>query len=151
MVGQWRGFRAGERQFSRPHSPLLGLDIRTRQAQTLEISAQAGWEYGVLVLKGEVEIDGQTFAQDELAKFACADTAQTLHIRAQAGSHIMLLGGEPLPRPTLIWWNFVADSREALQKAVADWNGGHPRFGSIDLAGTQLQRLAAPELHGKVR
>ena len=133
------------------HSPLLGLDIRTRQAQTLGIPAQAGWEYGVLVLKGEVEIDGQTFAQDELAKFACADTAQTMHIRAQAGSHIMLLGGEPLPHPTLIWWNFVADSRESLEKAVADWNGGHPRFGSIDLAGTKLQRLAAPELRGKVR
>ena len=113
--------------------------------------AQAGWEYGVLVLKGEVEIDGQTFAQDELAKFERADTAQTLHIRARAGSHIMLLGGEPLPHPTLIWWNFVADSREALQKAVADWNGGHPRFGNIDLAGTKLQRLAAPELRGKVR
>lgn len=127
------------------------MDIRTRQAQTLEIPARAGWEYGVLVLKGEVEIDGQTFAQDELAKFERADTAHTLHIRAQAGSHIMLLGGEPLPHPTLIWWNFVADSREALQKAVADWNGGHPRFGSIDLAGTKLQRLAAPELRGKVR
>ena len=48
------------------HSPLLGLDIRTRQAQTLEIPAQAGWEYGVLVFKGEVEIDGQTLVQDEL-------------------------------------------------------------------------------------
>ena len=89
-------------------------------------------------------------AQDELAKFARA-AAQTLHIRAQAGSHIMLLGGEPLPHPTLIWWNFVADSREALQKAVADWNGRHPRFGSIDLAGTKLHRLAALELLGKVR
>ena len=105
----------------------------------------------MLVLKGEVEIDGQMFTQDELAKFERADTAQTMHIRAQAGSHIMLLGGEPLPHPTLIWWNFVADNRDALEKAVADWNNGHARFGSIDLAGTKLQRLTAPELRGKVR
>ena len=145
------GSFAGRTAPTEQHSPLLGLDIRTRQAQTLEIPAQAGWEYGVLVLKGEVEIDGQIFAQDELAKFARADTHQTLCIQVQAGSHIMLLGGEPLPHPTLIWWNFVADSQEALEKAVADWNNGHPRFGSIDLAGTKLQRLAAPELRGKVR
>ena len=62
-----------------------------------------------------------------------------------------MLEGEALPHPTLVWWNFVADSREALEKAVADWNGGHPHFGEIDLAGTKLQRLAAPELYGNVR
>lgn len=133
------------------HSPLLGIDIKIRETQTLSVPAQAGWEYGVLVLDGAAEIDGQTFRQDELAKFQRTDTTQTLHIRAEAGSHIILLGGEPLPHPTLIWWNFVADSQESLQRAVADWNAGHPRFGSIDLDGTTLTRLKAPELKGKVR
>ena len=63
------GSFAGRTAPTEQHSPLLGLDIRTSQAQTLGIPAKAGWEYGVLVLKGEVEIDGQAFAQDELAKF----------------------------------------------------------------------------------
>ena len=59
----------------------------------------------------------------------------------------MLLGGEPLPHPTLIWWNFVADSREALCQAVDDWNQHSPRFGAeIDLNGTPLKRLVAPEV-----
>ena len=49
------GSFAGRTAPTEQHSPLLGLDVRTRQAQTLGIPAQAGWEYGVLVLKGEVE------------------------------------------------------------------------------------------------
>ncbi|WP_225748602.1 pirin family protein [Eikenella sp. Marseille-P7795] len=145
------GSFAGRTAPTEQHSPLLGLDIRFRQPATLDIPAQAGWEYGVLVLAGEAEIGGQTFVQDELAKFEHADTAQTLPIRAQAGSRILLLGGEPLPHPVRMWWNFVADSQEALVQAVADWNDGHPRFGHINLAGTQLTRLRAPELKNTIR
>lgn len=145
------GSIAGRTAPTEQHSPLLGADIRIRQPQTLDLPAQAGWEYGILVIQGKVEIDGQTFKADELAKFEHADSAQTLRIRAQANSHILLLGGEPLPHPTLIWWNFVADNQESLQRAVADWNGGHPRFGSINLDGTRLTRLAAPELKNKIR
>nr|WP_272903539.1 pirin-like C-terminal cupin domain-containing protein [Neisseria lisongii] len=92
-------------------------------------------------IRCEVQIDGQTFTQDELAKFEPIQTASRLRIHTQAGSHIMLLGGEPLPHPTLIWWNFVADHQTALEKAVADWNSGHPRFGNIDISGTTLTRL----------
>ncbi|MFC0820474.1 pirin family protein [Moraxella marmotae] len=136
---------------TKQYSPLLGVDIQVAQAQMLDIPAQAGWEYGVLVLKGEVQIDGQTFTQDELAKFEPLETDSRLHIHAQAGSHIMLLGGEPLPHPTLIWWNFVADNQAALEKAVADWNSGHPRFGNIDISGTTLTRLVAPKLTAKLR
>ena len=38
------GSFAGRTAPTEQHSPLLGLDIRTRQAQTLGIPAQAGWE-----------------------------------------------------------------------------------------------------------
>ncbi|MBH5329609.1 pirin family protein [Eikenella sp. S3360] len=145
------GSLAGRTAPTEQHSPLLGADIRFREHATLCLPAQAGWEYGVLVLKGSVEIGGQTFLPDELAKFERADIQQTLSIRAAAGSHIILLGGEPLPHPTRMWWNFVADSQAALEKAVADWNSGHSRFGKIDLAGTKLKRLAAPELKNTIR
>ena len=42
---------------------------------------------------------------------------------------------------------FVADSRDALRRAVDDWNNASPRFGKeIDLNGTGLKRLPAPEV-----
>lgn len=33
-----------------------------------------------------------------------------------------------------------------LKQAVMDWNNHHPRFGNIDLAGTPLHRLKAPNV-----
>ncbi|MBF0803679.1 MULTISPECIES: pirin family protein [unclassified Neisseria] len=128
------------------HSPLIGLDIQFDRAARISIPAQAGWEYGVLVIAGSIKAGGQTFTADELAFIETAD-ARSFELEGEAGSHIMLLGGEPLPHPTVVWWNFVADSREALQQAVADWNSGSSRFGTeIDLGGTGLKRLVAPEV-----
>ena len=41
----------------------------------------------------------------------------------------MLLGGEAVPDPVLLNWNFVARSQERLQQAKADWNEGRfPRL-----------------------
>lgn len=45
------------------------------------------------------------------------------------GAHLMLLGGEAVPEPVLLNWNFVARSQERLDKAKADWNEGRfPRI-----------------------
>lgn len=140
--GQFGGHTAPTTQYS----PLLGVDIQFKETQTLTIPAQAGWEYGALVIAGSVTAaDGTRAAADELLFIEQAEDSFTL--TAEAGSHIMLLGGEPLPHPTVIWWNFVADSRDALRRAVDDWNNASPRFGKeIDLNGTGLKRLPAPEV-----
>ena len=140
--GQFGGHTAPTTQYS----PLLGVDIQFKETQTLTIPAQAGWEYGALVIAGSVAAaDGTRAAADELLFIEQAEDSFTL--TAEAGSHIMLLGGEPLPHPTVIWWNFVADSRDALRRAVDDWNNASPRFGKeIDLSGTGLKRLPAPEV-----
>lgn len=140
--GQFGGHTAPTTQYS----PLLGVDIQFKETQTLTIPAQAGWEYGALVIAGSVAAaDGTRAAADELLFIEQAEDSFTL--TAEAGSHIMLLGGEPLPHPTVIWWNFVADSRDALRRAVDDWNNASPRFGKeIDLNGTGLKRLPAPEV-----
>lgn len=165
VTGTYQGHTAPTLQYS----PLVGVDVRVDSmlqpdaaqpqsggpaqpassacARTLTLAPQPSFEYGVLVLKGSVTIDNATFGPDELAKLI-PDGADPVHIHAAPGSHFMLLGGEPLPHPTLVWWNFIANTPQALQQAVTDWNSGHPRFGSIDLSGTQLTRLQAPQMPG---
>ena len=141
-TGSFGGHTAPTAQYS----PLLGIDMQFNQAQSVEVPCHTDWEYGVLVLAGLVSVGGKTFGTDELA-FIEPNGAASFTLQAEAGSHLMLLGGEPLPHPTLVWWNFVADSHEALRTAVTDWNSMSPRFGQeIDLSGTQLKRLVAPEV-----
>lgn len=147
-TGSFQGHTAPTTQYS----PLLGVDIQSAKATTLTIPAQANWEYGVQVIKGTVTAaDGTVATADEILILENIGDNFTLDLSDEA--HILLLGGEPLPHPTIIWWNFVADSAEAIHQSVEDWNNHHPRFGpEIDITGTGLTRLVAPEaptgLHG---
>lgn len=140
-TGSYHGHTAPTTQYT----PLVGVDIQFTANNHLTLSMQSGWEYGILVIDGEVQINGETYHADQLISIEQGDE-QTLELTAKIGTHIMLLGGEPLPHPTLIWWNFVAATADDLRQAVADWNGGHERFGNINLAGTELKRLVAPEV-----
>lgn len=142
-TGQYQGYSAPTTQFS----PLLGVDMQFDVTGKFEIEKQDKFEYGFLVIKGELRINGQVYGQDELAVLSDCENAQgELELWASEGTHVMLLGGEPLPHPTVIWWNFVGSHVDDLKQAVADWNAGHTRFGDIALDGTALKRLVAPQV-----
>lgn len=142
-TGQYQGYSAPTTQFS----PLLGVDMQFDVTGKFEIEKQDKFEYGFLVIKGELRINGQVYGQDELAVLSDCENAQgELELWASEGTHVMLLGGEPLPHPTVIWWNFVGSHVDDLKQAVADWNAGHARFGDIALDGTALKRLVAPQV-----
>ncbi len=142
-TGQYQRYVAPTTQFS----PLLGVDMQFDVTGKFDIEKQDKFEYGFLVIKGELRINGQVYGQDELAVLSdCANAQGELELWASEGTHVMLLGGEPLPHPTLIWWNFVGSNVEDLKQAVADWNNHHERFGDIALDGTALKRLVAPEV-----
>lgn len=147
-TGSYLGHQAPTTQFS----PLVGVDMQFDQSQDFQIEQKPNFEYGILVLKGKLKVNGKEYCADELAVLSdCVNATEKLELWAEQGTHLMLLGGEPLPHPTVIWWNFVADDADALQRAVDDWNNGHARFGDIDLAGTPLKRLVAPKVPEKLK
>jgi len=62
----------------------------------------------------------------------------------------MLLGGEPLGQPVLLWWNFVGRDQARLEAAIAEWNDWpNERFGDVE--GYQGAPLKAPSLDPSVR
>ncbi|WP_373820369.1 pirin family protein [Glaesserella sp.] len=140
-TGSYLGHTAPTTQYSK----LVGVDMQFTYAQHFTIDQDLNFEYGILVLKGKVIVNGKEYCADELAVLSdCVNATDHLELWADAGTHIMLLGGEPLPHKPLIWWNFVGDSKATLEQAVTDWNNNHARFGDISLEGTQLKRLPAP-------
>lgn len=146
------GSYAGRTAPTTQYSPLLGLDMQFSEAKQFQIERKLNFEYGILVLKGELKVNGVSYQADELAVlFDCDQVDADVTLWADKGAHLMLLGGEPLPHRTLIWWNFVADSADALQQAVDDWNSGHSRFGDINLTGTPLTRMRSPTLPPRIK
>ena len=55
----------------------------------------------------------------------------------------MLLGGEPFPEPVLMWWNFVARSRDEIDAAYASWRDQDDRFGRVRIPAADHPRCCA--------
>ena len=86
---------------------------------------------GIYVVKGEVEIAGQTFEAGRMAVFRPGDP---MSVRAgKSGARLMLLGGETLNGPRYISWNFVSSSKEKLEAAKQAWRQGDWANGRFQL------------------
>ncbi|MBB3139961.1 pirin family protein [Halomonas organivorans] len=125
LVGEFAGRRAPTLAFS----PLVGLDLANPGASSIELSLREDFEYGVLPLEGEIDIEGETFVANELAYLGRGREAVTLAL--SAGGRAILIGGEPLGEEILIWWNFVGHSKAEIAEAQRDWEAGSERFGHI--------------------
>jgi redox-sensitive bicupin YhaK (pirin superfamily) len=64
-----------------------------------------------------------------------------LRLTADAPVRVLLLGGEPFDE-ILMWWNFVARTRDEMERAYRDWMEHSDRFGDVR---TDLARIDAPQ------
>ncbi len=84
---------------------------------------------GIYILHGEITVSGQTFPSGQMLVFRPGDR---ISVKAGAGgARIMLLGGATMDGPRLIWWNFVASSKDRIDAAKEAWRAGdwaHGRF-----------------------
>src|SRR5690606_17929710 len=98
-------------------------------------------EHALVVLDGAVAIDGHPVEPGRLAYLG--EGRSELALDALEPARALLLGGEPFESKVLMWWNFVARTRDEVEQAAADWNAGSDRFGD---PGSPLARIPAPPI-----
>jgi hypothetical protein len=54
-----------------------------------------------------------------------------LRLQSQGPARLLVIGGEPFGEEVLIWWNFVARSRDEIVEARRDWEAQSDRFGKV--------------------
>ncbi|HEX7385819.1 MAG TPA: pirin family protein [Castellaniella sp.] len=138
LMGDYAGHRAPALAFS----PLLGMDLTSRAPRALSLPVQADFEYGVLVLDGQLTVGSEIFVANEMAYFGCG--IEGVNFDLGADTRVLLLGGRPLGEEILIWWNFVGHSREDIVQAQADWEAESDRFGPVH--GYVGKRLLPPPI-----
>lgn len=106
----------------------------------LPMPLRADFEYGIQVLTGRLQVDDEVLEPGTLLYLDAGH--EQLNLIADAGCRALLIGGEPLTEPLLMWWNFVARTQGELSMACADWNAGAKYFGKF--TGYPGQRLEAP-------
>ncbi|MER5583080.1 pirin family protein [Streptomyces asoensis] len=123
------------------YTPLVGADLSLARGADVRLPLEPDFEYGVLSMSGEAEVDGVTVLPGSMLYLGCGRTE--LRLRAESDAGLMLLGGEPFEEELVMWWNFVGRSQEEIEQARADWTNG-TRFGEVK--GYDGDPLRAPAL-----
>ncbi|MBW8366912.1 MAG: pirin family protein [Arenimonas sp.] len=119
------GHAFGQRAPAEVLAETLYVSMDLQAGCALVIPAEHG-ERALYPVEGQLELDGVPLPAEHLTVL---DPGTQPRLTARTDARVMLLGGEPLDGPRLIWWNFVSHSRERIEQAKADWKEG--RFGQV--------------------
>jgi len=122
----------------RTFSPIFYADARFAPGGALHYSAEHE-ERAFLVIEGEVQT-GDVEVHGPGAMLAL-EGGEEVTLYADAPARVMLLGGGRLDGERHIWWNFVASSRERIERAKQEWKDG--KFGLIP--GDDKEFIPLPE------
>ncbi|MGW8484947.1 pirin family protein [Streptomyces sp. NPDC055886] len=123
------------------YTPIVGADLSLTGGAEARLPLDPDFEYAVLSMSGEAEVDGVPVLPGSMLYLGCGRTE--LPLRAVSDASLMLLGGEPFEEELVMFWNFIGRSGEEIVQARKDWEEGS-RFGEV--RGYDGARLPAPEL-----
>ena len=135
LVGELAGAHAP----ARADSPLVGADVVATGPATL--SLDPAFEHALVVVDGPLAVNGSAVAPGAFAYLGPGRDEIELAPAAGGRVRALLLGGVPFAEPILMWWNFVARTREEMVEARSAWEAGSDRFGPVE---SGLERIPAP-------
>ena len=118
----------------------VGVDLDLAPGTRI-VPLEARHEYALVVLAGAVETLDHHVEPGRLAYLG--QGRDELALTTADPTRVLLLGGAPFPDPLVMWWNFVARTRDEIRAARADWEAGDQRFGPV---ASPLDRLPAWDL-----
>ncbi|MHB9857402.1 pirin family protein [Streptomyces sp. YIM S03343] len=123
------------------YTPIVGADLALAPGADLRLPLEPDFEYAVLSMSGEAQVDGVPVLPGSMLYLGCGRTELPLRAESEAG--LMLLGGEPFEEELIMFWNWIGRSQEEIVQARRDWIEGS-RFGEVK--GYDGDPLPAPEL-----
>jgi redox-sensitive bicupin YhaK (pirin superfamily) len=135
------GSFAGVTSPARADTDHFGVELHLgRGRATMPLAA--GHEHALITLDGAVEVAGESVVPGFLAYLGTG--RQELELTVADPSRVLLLGGTPFESEILMWWNFVARTRDEVGEARAAWQADdEDRFGPVT---SRLDRIDAPGL-----
>ena len=123
------GEHAGVRGPAMTFSPINVLDARLAAGGALTLAFPAGHNTSVLVMDGELTVNGERPARTgDLVLFARAGAR--IELVATRAAHLLVLDGQPLGEPIVQYGPFVMSTQREILEAFADYQRG--AFGHLD-------------------
>jgi redox-sensitive bicupin YhaK (pirin superfamily) len=126
----------------RTQSPLFYADLVVPGGCAVPIPS-GHQERAVYLVEGELHGEGGRATPERVgpARMLVLEPGARPRLQAASDSRLVVLGGAPLEGPRHIWWNFVASSRQRIERAKRAWQDGE--FPSVP--GDEHERMPAPE------
>lgn len=119
---------AGQRGPARTFTPINLWDVKLREGGSVELPLPDGHTSAVLILSGEVRINGdRTAGEGDLAVLARA--GHGVQLAASRDSQLLVMDGAPIDEPVVGQGPFVMNSRAEIDQAFEDYQLG--RFGEL--------------------
>jgi quercetin 2,3-dioxygenase len=136
FAGELAGFASPATHYS----PILGVDLSVHAGQELGFDLPSAHEHALLLLEGELAIEGTPLPAKHMAYMGPGRSAVSL--ASEGGGRVLLIGGAPFGEEILMWWNFVARTPEEIAAARDRWVDR--QFGEV--TAYDGPRIEAPDL-----
>ena len=100
------------------YSDLFLIKMRSDKRQQVNIGHELFGEVGIYILEGSIENEG---IQYEPKRILVAKDSNLCSFTMEAGTTLIIFGGDPFPEERHIYWNFVATSKELIEQAKKKW------------------------------
>jgi len=105
----------------RPDTEPQLFDLRFPAGTHLSPRLADGLRVMVYVFEGELCVNGQVIARNQLARLS---ELGELNLSSSRGARVLLLAGRPIGEPIVQYGPFVMNSREEIEQALRDFRSG---------------------------
>lgn len=123
IAGEYAGHKGPAKTFT----PIDLWDITSSAGGTLVLPVKDGHAAAILVLRGDIQVEGQQAREGSLLIFEHA--GQDITITSVADSKLLLMAGQPLGEPIVGSGPFVMNTEEEIIQAYDDVR--HGRMGKL--------------------
>jgi len=124
LVGEFAGVTSPARR----DTDHVGIDLELPAGRTI-VPLDTTFEYGLVVTEGAARVGGAELAPGRFGYLGVG--RDEVAVEASPSCRALLLGGLPFPEPLLMWWNYVARTRDEVAVAHSNWLDAHERFGHV--------------------
>jgi redox-sensitive bicupin YhaK (pirin superfamily) len=125
FMGEIMGVSSPAKLFSK----LVAAELEFQPGKhSIEVNPE--FEYGLLMVEGEFESEGETLKEAELVYFEPGQ--EQLDISVKTKTKLVLIGGEPFKEQLVMWWNFIGRSHSEIEEMRAMWNDPENRQSGED-------------------
>ncbi|MBF8742568.1 pirin family protein [Pseudomonas guariconensis] len=124
IAGAYQGHQGPARTFT----AMDVWDLRLRAGATLQLPIAAGRNAALVVLRGNVRVNGEREAGPASLVLLARD-GEHVQVEALEKVSLLLLSGEPIDEPIVGYGPFVMNSQAEIAESFADFQAG--RFGQM--------------------